>query len=114
MKKFAELAGTIGSTAAWYILSNKQLRTELGQAKTPDDTVKILSGYLGRDASTIAQAVHAYTHSDEFTGSLQTAKEFAGEKLSDAKKGLSGLWAKAKQAKDAALQAAKNDDGPSV
>ena len=110
MKKaslLAGLAGTIGGTAAWYILSNRKLRTELGKAKTPEETVKILSHYLGRDAGKISKEVHEFFQNDEVRKSLSKAKEFADQGLEKAKKGFGALLAKGKEWKDAAIEAAQ-------
>lgn len=111
MKKLALLAGSIGSTAAWYILSNKKLRTELGKAKGPEQTVKILSKYLGRDAEKIGNEVYALVQSGELKEGLEKAKEFSGGALEKAKTGLGGLFAKGKKAAEEALEAAKRKAG---
>lgn len=94
MKAFKLLAGTIGSTAAWYILSNKKLREELGKAGSPEETMKILSQYLGRDASKISTSVHEFMHSGEIQETLGKAKEISGQKIDSAKKGIGGLLSK--------------------
>ena len=109
MKKLSLLVGTIGSTAAWYILSNKKLRHELGKAKTPEDTVKVLSGYLGRDAAKIGAAVHEWFHSEEVQGTITKAKDVAEQTMTGAKKGLSGLVARARRAKDSLMKPPDQD-----
>lgn len=107
MRKFSMLAATIGSTAAWYVLSNKKLRGELAKAKSPDDTVQILTRYLGRDCQNIGKAVHEWVRSEEVQETLTRAKEVKDQTFESAKRGFSGLLGKAKQAKDAATEAIK-------
>jgi len=109
MKKLNLLVGTIGTTAAWYILSNKKLRTELGQAEGPEETIKILKRYIGRDAEKIGKEVYEFFQSEELKEKLDDAKTFAEEKLTDAKTGLSGLLAKGKKWRDDTLKKSKSD-----
>ena len=108
MKKFTALAGTIGTTAAWYILSNKKLRGELAKAKNPEATIKILQKYIGRDAEKIGKEVFDFVRSEEVLEGVSQAKEFTAEKFSEAKRGLGGLLKKGKQLTDEALRKAKN------
>ncbi len=111
MKKLNLLLGTMGSTAAWYVLSNKKLRTELGKAKGPQETVKILKKYIGRDAEKIGDEVHALIHSDEVQETVTTVKTFAEDKFAKAKTGFGGLLAKGKKPKDEALEKMKAEKG---
>lgn len=121
MKKIVPLAGLIGGTAAWYILSNKQLRKELGEAKTSQETVAILKNRLGADGEKIANAVHEWFHSEEVQGGISkakdvaeetfsTAKDLAGEGLTKAKAGFGTFLAKAKSAKDAFAKDFQKED----
>ncbi len=107
MRKFSLLAATVGSTAAWYILSNKKLRAELATAQNPDETIKILGHHLGRDCQTIGKAVHEWVHSDEVQETITRAKEVKDQTLDSAKKGWSGLLGRAKKATETATDAIK-------
>ena len=104
MKKLALLLGTVGSTAAWYILSNKKIRTELGKAKGPQETIDILKKYIGKDAEKIGKEVYELIHSEELQEKLTSAKGFAAEKFSEAKTGFGGLLARGKKLKEAAME----------
>ena len=106
MKKFSLLAATLGSTAAWYVLSNKKLRKDLAAAKTPEETVKVLQHYVGRDFSKIAKEVHELLHSDEVQEKIAKAKEVTEETFTAAKRGLGGLLEKGKRIKYTAMDKA--------
>jgi hypothetical protein len=104
MKKLALLMSTFGTTAAWYILSNKKIRTELGQAKNPEQTVKILKKHLGRDVEKISDELHEFFQSDEFQkakdlaeGGMSKAKDLAGDSFSKAKEGIGGFLVRFKK-----------------
>ena len=104
MKKLSLLMGTIGSTAAWYILSNKKLRTELGKAKGPEATINILKKYIGRDADKIGNEVYEFFQSEELQQKVEGAKTFAEDKFSKVKTGFGGLLARGKKLKEEALE----------
>ncbi len=107
MKKLSLLAGTIGSTAAWYILSNKKLRTELAQAEDPSTTIKILSRYIGRDAEKIGKEVYEFMHSEEVQEKILQAKGLAEKNLGSAKKLAEKNFTKAKNAWGSLLKKGK-------
>lgn len=98
LKRLTLLLSTFGTTAAWYVLSNKKIRDELGKAENPEETVKILTRHLGRDASKIAHEVHDLMRSPEVQESLAKAKQFTDGAVSKAKSGFGGLFTKGKAA----------------
>ncbi len=110
MKKFSLLVGAIGSTAAWYILSNKKLREDLGKARNPEETIQILTRYLGRDSEKIGKAVHEWVHSEEIQEGLSKAKDLTGKTIATAKQGLGSFFSKAKEASKSLTDSMKKDD----
>ncbi|MDO8648891.1 MAG: hypothetical protein Q7R81_03845 [Candidatus Peregrinibacteria bacterium] len=111
MKKLSLLMSTLGGTAAFYILSNSKLRKELSKARNPQEMLEVIKKHTSRDGSKIAKEVQELVTSDEVQGKIAQAKLFTEDSVTKAKQGLSGLWSKAKNLTDSAIDAAKKKMG---
>ncbi len=91
MRKISLLLGTLGGALGAYVLSNKDLRTELQNAKTADHAAKALGKHLQKDSKKLVKEVKQFVESEEVQKKLKEAKKYATEQMKEAKKSLQGV-----------------------
>ena len=91
MKKFNFLIGALGGALGGFVLSNKKLRNQLGEAKTKKEAAKILGEAIQKSGSELANDTKKLLESEEVQSKLKNFKEFANEKWADLQTEVSGI-----------------------
>ena len=91
MKKVSLLLGTLGGAMGAYLLSNKDLRKELMNAKDPEAAAKTLGKHLQKDSKKLVKEAKALYESDDVQKNMDKAKKFAIEKMEEAKKSMQAM-----------------------
>jgi hypothetical protein len=86
MRKLSLLMGALGGALAGYLISNDQLREELGKAKTSEDAAKLLGKHLQKDGKKVMKEVQQFAKSPVVTDNYKKAKKFATEKYNEVSK----------------------------